>query len=120
MTQLDQPGRSGDSDVIADAYQEIYNSPEFAELRRSFRLLVVPLTVAFVSWYAGYVLLATYAPGFMAHAVVGNFNVGLLLGLGQFASTFGIAYVYAIRAEREIDPLSGALLERFNDRVGGA
>jgi uncharacterized membrane protein (DUF485 family) len=39
--------------------------------------------------------------------------VGLLMGLGQFVSTFGIAWFYAHRAERDIDPLSAALNQRY-------
>jgi uncharacterized membrane protein (DUF485 family) len=51
--------------------------------------------------------------------VWGHINRGLLFGLLEFVSTFGIAYVYSVRAEKEIDPLAAELLERFNSRAGG-
>lgn len=119
MAQLDDPGRSGASDVAADAYRDIYDSPEFAELRSRFRKLVIPLTVGFLAWYFLYVLMATYQHEWMSHDVVGNFNRGFFFGLGQFVTTFAVAYIYAIRAEKEIDPLSEKLLKQFEDRMGG-
>ena len=98
-----------------EAYDLLYASPEFAQLRRRFRRLVLPLMLGFLAWYFAYVLLATYAHDFMAHEVFGRVNVGLLLGLAQFVSTFGIAWFYAHRAERHIDPLSDALHTRYVD-----
>ncbi len=117
MADLDEPqGRRAQLD---DVHQEIYNSPEFADLRRRFRRLVFPLVAAFMAWYLLYVVTATYAQDFMAEELVGRINVGLVFGLLQFASTFGIAYYYSKRAETEIDPLSKRLLERYNT-PGGA
>jgi uncharacterized membrane protein (DUF485 family) len=97
------------------AYDLLYASPEFAHLRRRFRRLVLPLMAGFLAWYFAYVLLATYAHDFMAHEVAGRINVGLLLGLAQFVSTFAIAWFYAHRADRDIDPLSAALHTRYVD-----
>lgn len=110
MAQLDEPAREGRT----TAYDEIYASPEFAQLRSRFRRLVFPLVGAFLAWYAIYVLTATYAADFMAEELVGRINVGLVFGLLQFASTFGIAWWYARRAETELDELSGSLLDRWN------
>ncbi|MEZ5191795.1 MAG: DUF485 domain-containing protein [Nocardioides sp.] len=44
--------------------------------------------MVFMAWYLLYVLLSTYAKGFMSTKVLGNINLGLILGLLQFASTF--------------------------------
>lgn len=117
MSELDEPTQ-GRRAQVDDAHQEIYNSPEFAELRMRFRRLVFPLVVAFMAWYLLYVLVATYAREFMAEELVGRINVGLVFGVLQFISTFGIAYYYAKRAETEIDPLSGKLQERYNSHGG--
>ena len=48
---------------------------------RRFRRFVFPMTALFLAWYFLYVLLAAFAPDFMATKVVGNINVGLLFGL---------------------------------------
>lgn len=96
-------------------YQEMQKSPEFAELRRRFRGFVFPVTAFFLVWYFLYVLLSIYAPGFMGTEVFGSFNVGLLLGLGQFVTTFVITFAYARWAAREFDPKAdelGARLDR--------
>ncbi len=111
MAQVDDPGRStAGSDP---EFEALYNSPEFDELRRRFRRLVFPLVAAFLAWYTLYVVCATYAHDFMGEELVGRINVGLIFGLLQFVSTFGIAYLYAKRAETEIDGRSTALRERY-------
>jgi uncharacterized membrane protein (DUF485 family) len=65
--------------------------------------------VAFLAWYLLYVLLSAYARGFMDTKVVGNINVALVFGLLQFASTFGIAWLYARYSAQRLDPLSDEL-----------
>jgi uncharacterized membrane protein (DUF485 family) len=78
-------------------------SPQFRELRRKHRSFVFPVTALFLGWYFLYVLLAAYAHDFMAHKLVGNINVGLVLGLLQFASTFLITVLYVRFANRNLD-----------------
>nr|WP_293773640.1 DUF485 domain-containing protein [Sporichthya sp.] len=118
MAQLEEPGRSAANTGMTPEYQALYDDPEFAELRRRFKRLVFPLLGAGLAWYALYVICATYAHDFMGEEVLGHINVGLIFGLLQFVSTFGIAFLYAKRAEVEIDPLSQALVNKFN--AGGA
>ena len=62
------------------------------------------MTVAFFAWYLLYVLLSTYAPDFMATEVFGNVNLGLLLGLAQFVTTFVITHLYVAHANRQHRP----------------
>jgi uncharacterized membrane protein (DUF485 family) len=83
--------------------------PEFQELRHRLRSFVFPLTGLFLGWYLLYVLLATYAPKFMAIKLVGNINVGLVFGLLQFVSTFLITWAYVRYADRKLDPLAAEL-----------
>ena len=45
----------------------------------------------------------------MATKVWGNVNVGLLLGLGQFLTTFLITGLYIRFANRDLDPKAAAL-----------
>ncbi|SDU22604.1 Uncharacterized membrane protein, DUF485 family [Jiangella alkaliphila] len=90
----------------AEEYERMQASPEFAELRRRFRNFAFPMTAGFLAWYLVYVLLSTYAVDFMSERVVGNINVGLLFGLGQFASTFLITWLYIRHADRNLDPIA--------------
>jgi uncharacterized membrane protein (DUF485 family) len=75
-------------DREGDVYRRVQESPEFRELRRGYRGLAFPLTAAFLAWYLCCLLLSTFSPGLMAHRVAGYVNVALLLGLGQFLTTF--------------------------------
>lgn len=89
-----------------EKYLEVQNSDEFGHLRRTLRRFIFPTTVAFILWYALYVLLSAYARDFMAVKLVGNINVALLLGLLQFVSTFVIAWYYSKFAAEKVDPLA--------------
>lgn len=91
------------------AFIDMQASPEFQELRRRLRSFVFPMTAFFLIWYILYVLLSTYAHDFMSTPVWGNVNVGLLLGLGQFVTTFAITGIYVRFANRELDPRAAAL-----------
>ena len=96
-----------------EEYREAQNSAEFAALRRRFRNFVVPTTVAFLAWYFLYVLLSTYAPSVMETRVFGDVNLGIVLGLGQFVSTFLITQLYVRHAARSTDPIADEMRERL-------
>ena len=90
-------------------WEAIDQSADFAVLRRRLRNFVFPMTAAFLLWYLLYVLLSDYAHGFMSTKVFGNINVGLLIGLGQFLTTFLITGLYVRFANRELDPRAAAI-----------
>ena len=107
MPTTDNPPR--DSHPSGTQYLAVQASPEFQDLRRALRRFVFPTTAFFLIWYAGYVLLGAFAHDFMATKVFGNVNVGLLLGLGQFVTTFLITGLYIRFANRELDPRAAAI-----------
>ncbi len=96
-------------------YEEMHASADFQELRRKFRSFVVPWTVAFLAWYLLYVVMSSFAGGFMSTKVVGNINVALVFGLLQFASTFAIARIYGSYASRQLDPIAARLQGSFDE-----
>lgn len=112
MTATDRP-----SPAEARDWEEIATRPEFQVLRHRLRSFVFPMTVAFLAWYLLYVVLATYAPSFMAIKLLGNINLGLVFGLLQFASTFIITAIYVRFADTKLDPLAAQLRA---DIAGGA
>jgi uncharacterized membrane protein (DUF485 family) len=99
--------------LTPEEYEEAQASPEFRELRKRFRAFAFPMTVAFLAWYLLFVLLSTYAHDFMATDVFGNVNIGLLLGLGQFVSTFVITHLYVNHANKKTDPIADEMRERL-------
>ena len=103
--------------VSGQEYLAVQASPEFQELRNRLRRFVFPMSALFLIWYFAYVLLGAFAHDFMAIKVWGNINVGLLIGLGQFLSTFIITGIYVSFATRELDPRAEAIRA---DLEGGA
>ncbi|MBF0671609.1 MAG: DUF485 domain-containing protein [Salinibacterium sp.] len=101
-------------------FAEVEASEPFRRLKKRHRSFVWPLTIAFLIWYFAYVLLASYAPDFMSTKVWGNINVGLLLGLGQFVSTFAITTWYVSFANRQLDPLAAEIRADLEAREGVA
>lgn len=95
---------SNDAQSLGDRYIAVQESSDFGELRRRFRGFVFPVTAFFLTWYFLYVLLSMFAPDFMGTKVFGNINIGLLMGLGQFVTTFAITILYIRWAERVFDP----------------
>jgi len=99
----------GPAQVSPEEFRAVQGSAEFQRLRSSFRTFAFPMTAAFLVWYLAYVLLSTYAEGLMSTPVVGNLNLGLLVGLGQFLSTFLITWAYVRHANRSLDPVASRL-----------
>lgn len=87
-------------------YVAVEGSEPFRRLKSRHRRLVWPLAVLFLVWYFAFVLLSSFAPEFMATPVWGNINLGLLMGLGQFVTTFAITMGYVSYANRRLDPLA--------------
>lgn len=90
-------------------YIAVEESAPFRELKRRQRSFVFPFAVAFLVWYFAYVLLSSFAPEFMAQPVSGAITVGLLIGLGQFVTTFAITMGYVAYANRRLDPLAAQM-----------
>lgn len=110
MTETDLPERIAPS---GEQFLAMQASPEFQELRTRLRRFVFPMTAFFLVWYGLYVALGAFAHDFMAIQVFGNVNVGLLIGLGQFLTTFLITGLYVRFANRELDPRATAIREEL-------
>jgi len=116
-------------DVAASAdFEEVQATEQFKELRKRHRSFVFPMAVAFLLWYFAYVLLADYAVDFMSTKVWGNINVGLIMGLLQFVTTFAITGWYVSYSNRKLDPIAAEIrhgiegheFDKAGNRVGGA
>ena len=106
-------------DLVADVdFPAAQRSPEFQELRKTHRGFVFPLAVAFLVWYLLYVVLAMYVPQLFAVRVIGNVNLGVILGLLQFVTTFAITGAYVSFANRKLDPKATAIRERLEPSLG--
>ncbi|GAA4782274.1 DUF485 domain-containing protein [Microbacterium gilvum] len=105
---MSDPSRDGAPATSID-YIAVEESPRFQTLKRTQRSFVFPLAVFFLLWYFLYVVLAGFFPDLMGQRVGGHITVGLLLGLGQFVTTFAITMGYVAFANRRLDPLSAEI-----------
>jgi uncharacterized membrane protein (DUF485 family) len=93
-------------------WEAIERSPEFRELLAARRRFVLPATIFFLAWYIGFILLAGYAPDFMARSVYEGLTVGYCLALTQFVMVGSLGLTYLRRAGRMYDPLADELARR--------
>jgi len=110
VPETDRPERVAPT---GEQFLAMQASPEFQELRTRLRRFVFPMTAFFLVWYGLYVALGAFAHDFMAIRVFGNINVGLLIGLGQFLTTFVITGLYVRFANRELDPRAAAIRDEL-------
>lgn len=101
-------------------YIAVERSAQFVELKKKHRSFVWPLTIVFLVWYFVYVLLSSFATEFMATRVTGDITVGLLLGLGQFVTTFAITMWYVSYANRRLDPIAADIRTELEKQEAGA
>ncbi len=109
MSDTDRPSAASISPPSGQEFVAVQASPEFQELRNRLRRFVFPMTAVFLIWYFIYVMLGAFAHDFMATKVWGNINIGILIGLGQFVTTFLITFIYVRFANRELDPRAEAI-----------
>ena len=99
-------------------YDRLHETDDFRELRKRYRGFVNPATAAFLAWYLLYVVMSNWAGDFMDTKVIGNINVALIFGLLQFATTFGLAFLYSRFSTAKLDPLARDLEQSYRDQVG--
>ena len=100
------------------AFIAVAASPEYRTLRSRFRRFAFPMTIAGLVSYFIYVLLSIYAPAAMATPLLGAVNVGMTLGLAQFAVTYLWTVLYMNYAAKKLDPISSALKAKLETGAG--
>lgn len=101
--------RAGRVDYIA-----VQASPEFQRLKHAHRRFVLPVLAVALVWYFGFVIVAITQPQLMARTVAGRVNLGIVLGLAQFVTTFAITMWYVSYANRVLDPQAASLREELD------
>jgi len=116
VSSIDDEGGRGPTTPSEAHYVAVQQTPEFQDLRRRYRGWVLPVVAASLLWYFLYVVLAAYAHDFMSQKVLANINVGLIMGLLQFVTTFLVTALYIRHAERVLDPASSRIREEMEGR----
>ncbi len=117
MSTIEHPPGPVSHSPTGEQFIAMQASPQFQDLKNRLRRFVFPLTAFFLIWYALYVLLGAFATDFMATKVWGDINIGLILGLLQFVSTFVITGLYVRFANRELDPRAEAIRNEMESEI---
>lgn len=96
-------------------WEKIAASPEFKDLLRAKRRMIIPATVFFILYYFTLPVLVGYAPQLMQRKVVSSINLAYLFALSQFFVAWGIAAVY-VRAAARFDLMAKRILEKAQTR----
>lgn len=98
-----------------EEFLAVSESEQFRELRGTFRKFAFPLSFAFLAWFLFYIVTATYAHDFVSTKLYGAINVGMVLGLAQFATTALVTWIYVHFADNTLDPATAALRDSMTD-----
>ena len=90
-------------------WEGIERSEEFQELVKKRRSFVIPATIFFLVYYMTFIIVAGYAPDFMAESVYEGLTVGYCYALTQFLMVFVLGIWYLRKSEKEFDPLADAV-----------
>ena len=100
-------------------WEETQASPEFQALKKKFRGFAFPVTILFLAWYFGYILLTAFARDWVSQKIPNtNINIAIILGVLQFVSTFFIAWLYERHSSKHLDAASDALRDKINEKIG--
>ncbi|MGV8908625.1 MAG: DUF485 domain-containing protein [Propionicimonas sp.] len=98
-------------------FTDVQRSAEYRKLRRSFTTFAFPTVVAVLTWYFLYVALSVFAEGFMSIPAIGHLNIGMVIGLLQFPTTWFATWLYVRRADTALDPMAAQLRSTIENEV---
>jgi len=84
--------------------------PRFQDLHRKKSVFLWGLMTLSVLYYLLLPIGAGYFPALYGKKIWGPINFGYLFALSQFVAAWGIAWVYARRANREFDGMTAELV----------
>src|SRR5690606_18852321 len=87
--------------------------PEYVALTRARKKILWPLSVIMIAAYFVLILAIAFFPEFLGNPVSdGVTSIGIALGLGIILLCFVITGIYVYYANRVIEPLNRAILEK--------
>jgi uncharacterized membrane protein (DUF485 family) len=104
VSTTEHPAPGAGTAASEDPYLVVERSPKFRDLRGRYHRFIFPMGAAFLIWYFLLMYLAGWHRAWMATPVWGAINIGMIFALSEFATTFGIAFIYTRYADRNIDP----------------
>ena len=127
MANIETPGNGGKPEpslVVneqkqADSanWQALENDSDFRTLVREKRNVILPLTIIFIVYYFGFLILVGYFPGIVETDVIGHINIAYLFALSQFILAWIIVYVY-VRQANIFDKLARSIVNKVKGGQG--
>ena len=99
-------------------WEAIERSDEFRELIKKRRSFVVPATIFFLAYYMTFIIVAGYAPDFMAKSVYEGLTIGYCYALTQFVMVFVLGIWYLRKSDQVFDPLRDAVVAKAAEEEG--
>ena len=100
-------------------WKAIDADPRFQELHRKKTGFLWGLMVFSVVYYFLLPIGAAYFQDLFKIKVWGPVNVGILFALSEFIVAWGIAFIYARRANAEFDPMAAEIVRDAEKSMGG-
>ena len=99
-------------------WEAIERSDEFRELIKKRGSFVVPATIFFLAYYMAFIIVAGYAPDFMAKSVCEGLTIGYCYALTQFVMVFVLGIWYLRKSDKVFDPLADAVVAKAAEQEG--
>ena len=107
------------SDTARMDWNAIVADPRFQALHRKKTVFLWGLMVFSVIYYFLLPIGAAYFQDLFRIKVFGPVNVGILFALSEFIVAWGIAFVYAYRANAEFDTAAAEIARDAERKYGG-
>jgi uncharacterized membrane protein (DUF485 family) len=111
MADIETPGNSQGEHNLYD-WKSIEHDDEFHALIQKKRSVILPLTIIFIVYYFGFLILVGYFPAVVETEVIGHINIAYLFALSQFIVAWIIVYIY-VRQANGFDQLVQRLVNKI-------
>jgi uncharacterized membrane protein (DUF485 family) len=99
-------------------WKAIDEDPRFQELHRKKTSFLWGLMIFSTAYYFLLPIGAAYFQDLFKIKVFGPVNVGILFALTEFVVAWGIAFIYARRANNEFDTMASQIVSDFEKKYG--
>jgi len=98
-------------------WNTVAHDQHFTALLQQKRRVIIPLTILFIVYYFGFLILVGYFPALVEASVIGQINIAYLFALSQFILAWIIVYLY-VRQAKIFDQLAHRIIAKVKGEQG--